>query len=282
MFKKFLSVALISSVSLAFVACSDDDDDPVVPGSTITEVFPEGTPANVGGAKITTNAQGQVTAVVNGTETVSFSYEPITRATTFDVTMTIKDVNYPDETAVYYLKLNKQGYVEYALEVETYETESEEQEWWFTYNNAGQLNYMKRTEGGGENGFEICNITYADGDITKVVNTEERTDGNTGDDGSEYTISYVSGDVKTAIANKGAIMLFDDCFGIDMDDMANAYYAGLLGKATKNLPVKRAYSPDDYCTFAWTLNSNGLPTKMTELDYGSSWVSDPYDITFEW
>lgn len=31
-------------------------------------------------------------------------------------------------------------------------------------------------------------------------------------------------------------MLFDPTLGIDMDEMEYAYYAGLLGKATKSLP----------------------------------------------
>lgn len=85
------------------------------------------------------------------------------------------------------------------------------------------------------------------------------------------------------IANKGCIMLFDDMFQIDMDEMSVAYYAGLLGKAVKNLPVgyeeKSIEGGDEYTyseVFHWTLNSNGLPTEFWDGD-------DRYDlVTFTW
>ena len=54
-------------------------------------------------------------------------------------------------------------------------------------------------------------------------------------------------------------MLFDKTLGIDMDEMQYAYYAGLLGKATKNLPVKLVDNENDTDNFTWTLNSNSYP-----------------------
>jgi len=68
-------------------------------------------------------------------------------------------------------------------------------------------------------------------------------------------------------------MLFDATLGIDMDEMKYAYYAGLLGKATKNLPKSNVDEEGETTTFTWTLNDSGLPTKMT----------DGYDTyTFSW
>lgn len=91
----------------------------------------------------------------------------------------------------------------------------------------------------------------------------------------QCTIKYTDATVTTPIVNKGCIMMFDECFGIDMDELQIAYYAGLLGKATKNLPVA-----NDDNTFTWTLNSNGLPTQLKSV-YGS--YPDNYDIyTFGW
>ena len=57
-------------------------------------------------------------------------------------------------------------------------------------------------------------------------------------------------------------MLFGENFGLDSDDVLYAYYAGLLGKATKDLPVKLVDNKHDtqYTqNFSWTLNSAGYP-----------------------
>lgn len=63
--------------------------------------------------------------------------------------------------------------------------------------------------------------------------------------------------------NKGNIMLFNTTFGIDIGAMKYAYYAGLLGKATKNLPVQFIDKNGNKTNFTWTVNSNGFPTTMT-------------------
>lgn len=64
-------------------------------------------------------------------------------------------------------------------------------------------------------------------------------------------------------------MLFDETFGIDMDEMIYAYYAGMLGTATKSLPVSYSYTTyesgitdTDIESFDWTLNASGLPTSL--------------------
>lgn len=88
------------------------------------------------------------------------------------------------------------------------------------------------------------------------------------------TIAYTSETVK------GCIMLWDDTFGVDMDEMQYAYYAGLLGKVTKHLPVSCSEDNGDEVnnhTATWTLNSNGYPTKVIISDGN---YSD--EITFSW
>lgn len=62
-------------------------------------------------------------------------------------------------------------------------------------------------------------------------------------------------------------MLFDQTLGIDMDEMRYAYYAGLLGKATKNLPVKLVDNENYTQNFTWTLNSSGYPISFKRADY---------------
>lgn len=272
---KFITLAACAAMTMSLASCSDDDNngpdvpDVVVPGTTTEEVFPEGVPSNVDGMEITTNDKGQVTSIKDGNETVSFKYGTFSRATNFDVLMEIRDAEYPNDDIDIYLQLNDKGFVKYALEVYTGGGYSDD-EWWFEYNADGQLNYLKRTEGDNEE----SRITYVNGDATSVSVTSD--DHKTP---SVREISYTSDLVTTPIANKGGIMLFDSTLSVDMDEMEVAYFAGLLGKGTKNLPVKLLYLSDNgYRTFAWTLNTAGLPVKMVETeDYGSS-----TDYIFAW
>lgn len=68
-------------------------------------------------------------------------------------------------------------------------------------------------------------------------------------------------------------MPFDIELRVDMDEMKCAYYAGLLGKATKHLPVKNK----DF-TLNWTLNNAGYPIKLVIPE-----SSSPFNTyTFEW
>lgn len=275
-FLKFAPVALLATMTFSLASCSDDDDEPTTPDTPITEttepsvgnVFPNGLPSNVNGATFTTNAKGQVTKISSGTESVTFEYGKFTpsRATstrTFTVLMKYQDTQYPEDGCDFYMEINKQGFVSYAHQVPVVAQE-ETDEWWFEYNADGQLSRMKRTEGGDD-----YTISYTNGDITKVVQVDEDKDRD------EYTIQYTNNEHKTAVANKGAVMLFDYSFCIDMDEMEIAYFAGLLGKATKNLPMSNTYN-GEVEAYHWELNANNLPTKF--------WTGDnTYDvITFAW
>lgn len=277
-----MAAALCVATACGFASCSDDDDnEPAVPGASIEEVFPAGLPSQVGDNVITTNAAGQVTKVVDRTTSAVFEYGSFSRANNYQVKMSVSDTDYPEDNFTIYMQLNGNGFVTYALQV--YDGNNEEYTWDFGYNNAGQLNYLRRSEGGNEDGYEVCEITYANGDITTVKNYETRGNGEIGGDaGDTQAIEYTTSST-ASIENKGGIMLFDEMFGIDMDEMGVAYYAGLLGKATKNLPLVRKYVGDDeYYSFEWTLNANGLPTKMVgTYNYsGSSYENGT--VTFKW
>ena len=152
--------------------------------------------------------------------------------------------------------------------VQTYADDNSVDTWTFGYTSEGNLNYMKRSEGGNE----ITTVKYKDGDITEVTMKSD-------EDGEEMEVHifYTSDDVQTAIENKGCLMFFDTTFSIDVDEMAFAYWAGLLGKATKHLPVKNVDVLDDYTdTFHWSLK-NGYPESMT---YQS--VSYTEEYQFSW
>lgn len=268
-FFKFMSVGIIAATSLTLVSCSDDDDDNNGGGNGMpkpTEVFTAGVPTSFDGAAITKNAAGLVSQIKSDYETVTFNYDKVTfNGKSYDATMKYTDDENggdPADNITVYVNINSKGFITNALEVYG---DGETDTWTFEYNAADQLSKLVRSEGGNE----VTTITYTDGNITKVVTTDDEG----GND--QCTIKYTDATLTTPIVNKGCIMMFDECFGIDMDELQVAYYAGLLGKATKNLPVA-----NDDNTFTWTLNSNGLPTQLKSV-YGS--YPDNYDIyTFGW
>lgn len=111
-------------------------------------------------------------------------------------------------------------------------------------------------------------IKYQDGNIVETTTTKAGYS-------NSYKIFYTSESVLSPIVNKGCLMLFDYTLGIDMDEMEYAYYAGLLGKATKNLPVKLVANENRIDNFTWTLNSNGYPiSSKRNLEFAS--------YSFEW
>ncbi|MDE6346611.1 MAG: DUF4595 domain-containing protein [Muribaculaceae bacterium] len=274
---KIIKLTSIGFAAFAMVltSCSDDDDDDKVPGiggePSIDNVFTQGLPTSVDGTTFTTNDKGQVTKIVDGSEEVTFEYGTFSRATQFNALMKIRDKDYPTDGSDFYMQLNGNGFVTYAEQVYL-DAEDGVDTWKFEYNADGQLTRLQRSEGGDD-----FTITYTNGDITKVVQVEE--DG----DRRENTFVYTNAENAKAVANKGNIMLFDDFFHIDMDEMGIAYFAGMLGKSTKNLPmgysVKAVEGGSDYTnseTYHWEFNADNLPTRFWSGDY--EWDA----VTFAW
>ena len=277
---KFLSMSMCAALAFSIVACSDDNE-PNDPNAG--NVFPEGIPTVAEGYKITVNEEGKVTSLKDDYEEITFEYGNFTRANTFQVKMTINVKDYPSEGSVIYVQTNANGFATYAFQEYR---DGDTDRWWFGYNGAGQLNMLKRTDGDDEIGAEVTEATYNGGDIVATKWYEVNAAGAViNQDDIEYCdFGYTNSNVKTPIANKGAIMLFDEVFGIDMDEMGPAYYAGLLGRATSNLPVKRAYrdsSDDEFYTFKWELNEKGLPVSLTTTEHYNSSSYD-YTTIFKW
>jgi len=249
-FRFFGMVLVTVLLSAGFAACSSDDDDDNNGGNdgkvSASSVFTGGLPKSVAGMSLTYNSDGTLARITSNGESVSFEYGSGTRAVSANtVRMTIYDDG--ELFANCDMVLNASGFVKSCMETD-YEGDTET--WEFGYNSDGQLNYMKRSEGGNE----VTNMTYQNGNIVKAKMVSE----DDADDRYECSITY------TDTANKGCVVLFDATLGIDMDEMEYAYYAGLLGKATKNLP-KSCIDEDGYVdTFTWTLDDSGLPTKMTD------------------
>lgn len=291
---KTFTPAIIALMCIGFTSCSDDNNDPN-PGeqessATVNPltVFSQGAPSQVGDYIITKNAQGLVTKIVDDDEVTTFDYTPakatksraeINIPTDYDMTMNVEWGG--DEDGVdFYIKLNNQGYIEYAYEIDEDEWDGDHaEEWWFKYDKAGRMIEMKRTEGDNE----VTTITYnEDGDIIKVTVTGDDDDSN-----METTVAYTDATHATPIINKSGIMLYDDSFRIDMDEMAPAYFAGLLGKGTAHLPLSAIENSEPetenenyitHYTFVWVLNSDDMPISFTSK-YGS-YTEDP--ILFKW
>ncbi len=276
--KLLFPVLLLGSLT-AFTSCSDDDDNngykpTSTPGvADPAQVFTNGMPTQVGAMKFTKNAQGQVTTIEEnyGTEKTIYTFtykasparaEQTSPAAKADVTMTVTEGT--EVESVFYINLNEQGYAQYAYQV----TSDDSEHWYFDYTPAGQLRSMKRSEGGNE----VTTITYdGSGDITKVTMKGDSSSDN-------YIISYTDENHSTPIDNKGAIMFFDECFGIDMDEFAPAYYAGLLGKATTHLPLSNV-EDGETDTFTWSLNESGFPVTFIQRSNG---VVDGSPKFFNW
>ena len=258
------------AVCISLGACSNDEQDETdnEKGSGTSgvvdpsKVFTGERPKAVAGMSIAYNTEGLVTGIndKDGTK-VTFEYHNVTRAVDKSryVRMTVVD----DETFVFDMVLNEQGFVKHCDEIDT---DDGTDTWDFEYTEDGLMNYMKRSEGGNE----VTRVTYQNGDAIKMTMVSEDDP----DDSQEADIYYTSDKVTTPIENKGCLMLFDNALRVDLDEMEYAYYAGLLGKATKHLPVKNS----DY-TLNWTLNDKGYPTQLVIPEGMPAWE---YTYTFEW
>lgn len=294
MFRMIAASMLSAALCLGFTACGDDDENENGEGggSTVTvvkpsEVFKGGLPKSAAGMSITQNKEGLVTSIIgeDGEEAV-FEYffaETKADATKDRAKITVTD-DEGDVTELN-LQLNSNGYVEYCNSIDHAGTsDASEFTWEMKYDADGHLIEMRRSEGSGE----LTKITYKDGDAVKTstsymgggdMNGDGVLDGNDEwEDGA--IIDYTTGEIATPIDNKGCLMMFDELLDVDMDEMIYAYYGGMLGKATKHLPLAMRDADDtsvELSNYKWTLNSDGYPTQLLIIDWGNE---EKY--TFTW
>lgn len=294
MFRMLAASMLSAALCLGFTACSDDDENENGEGggSTVTvvkpsEVFKGGLPKSAAGMSITQNKEGLVTSIIGEDgEKVVFEYffaETKADATKDRAKITVTD-DEGDVTELN-LQLNSNGYVEYCNSIDHAGTSDvSEFTWEMKYDADGHLIEMRRSEGSGE----LTKITYKDGDAVKTstsymgggdMNGDGVLDGNDEwEDGA--IIDYTTGEIATPIDNKGCLMMFDELLDVDMDEMIYAYYGGMLGKATKHLPLAMRDADDtsvELSNYKWTLNSDGYPTQLLIKDEG-----DEKKYTFTW
>ena len=108
-----------------------------------------------------------------------------------------------------------------------------------------------------KNRKSITTISYKDGDIvscTDKIGTETNT----------YITHYTSKEVTTPIVNKGGLMPYS-LFGVDVDELDIAYYAGMLGKPTRHLPLGYSWNGKKQYTVTWKLDKEGYPIQYKEV-----------------
>ena len=261
-------LAIALGAAIALTACSKNSDGPdggedkgkveVNP----TKVFVNGMPKIVDGSVFTRDFKGRLSSIYNKEENVliAFAYTSSILGTK-DVPNVVMTVTDADERTVYNLFLNKDGFVKYCDEID-YEKKGNTPKtttWNFEYNSDGQLIKAVQSKDGVKTSSTIA---YNDGDAVETVTMSEKD----GKETDHYRIYYTSKKVTLPIENRGCIMSFDVALGLDLDHLHGAYYAGMLGKATKHLPIYNMDKDNDKTTFDWTFNNNGFPTKIVVKD----------------
>ena len=266
------SVILASAAALcaAMSACSDNDNTvtptppPVSSNGAVNPaaVLPEGIPTQIDmdglTLAVTTNQAGEVTSMAGSGVRIDFTY-PMTiqngGTEGYDVMMTYTDT---ESTYTYSMNLNEMGFAEYCRQQSS---NGDVEQMWMEYDAYGHLTKISSTE----DGNTVTTITYENGDISQVaIQTEEEGD---------IYFSYGYGNVP--VENKGRVMLLDQVYDTELEELECAYFAGLLGTGTLHLPQTMTSVVGESATYAWILNGNGLPTRVNiTYSFGGSTNTD--------
>lgn len=277
---KLIQALLTACIALLMVSCSDNDDNngyfggetddgiPTVDRVNPAQVFTGRLPLSAAGMVISYNENGlvkQITKRESGeNEIASFSYPSLSR-TVSESKLVRMDVVSGNERHQFNLRIGNLGFVEYAEETEYDGNKAEDTEyWWFEYSPEGHLLSIDRTD----EDRQHVEFSYLNHNITKMRLTNRDAED------LETTLDY-GADPKS---NIGGVMMFDEIFNTDLDEMEFAYYAGLLGKATADLPqraTQRSGRHAEDVTFTWTLDQEGYPTTMSPSN-------EPFAYTFTW
>ena len=266
--KKTITIALLTAAVIGatsfFSSCSnknDDDSDWIIDRRPdpvtidLSKVFTNGTPKEVDSMTIQTDERGLVTSIKTKDEMVSFKYIN-TKTRAIVIPNVFMKVERNGDTTFYRMYLNNNGFVRECMIQQKGNTKKDT--WRFTYNDNDQLiNIIHSADD-----YKEFTLTYKDSNISEIE-TKTIVSQTTTRKKDTCKVAYTSTATPTPIVNKGNIMLFNTTFGIDMGAIKYAYYAGLLGKATKNLPVQLIDKNGNKNNFTWTVNSNGFPTAMT-------------------
>ncbi|WP_315331492.1 DUF4595 domain-containing protein [Segatella oulorum] len=273
LFQLALMVTLTVGTTMMASCSKDNSDEPeqkMVNGTDVNprNVFPLGLPKKISEIVLTLNEKGQLVqfSEPNSNDRATFEYKDVALGSTQAPQVILTETDEPDKH-VYELYLNQDGFVTHAKETH-YSNDHiiGKATWDFAYNADNQLKDVKCSADKKHIVLEYQNGNVVKTTTTTVVKPTEVT-----------TITYATASIRP-IENKTGVMLFATTLDADFDNLEVAYYAGLLGKPSKNLPLQSEKSGDK-ATFKWTLDGNGNPTV---LNYSFSNLSENFRFPFTW
>lgn len=273
LFQLALMVTLTVGTTMMASCSKDNSDEPeqkMVNGTDVNprNVFPLGLPKKISEIVLTLNEKGQLVqfSEPNSNDRATFEYKDVALGSTQAPQVILTETDEPDKH-VYELYLNRDGFVTHAKETH-YGNDHiiGKATWDFAYNADNQLKDVKCSADKKHIVLEYQNGNVVKTTTTTVVKPTEVT-----------TITYATASIRP-IENKTGVMLFATTLDADFDNLEVAYYAGLLGKPSKNLPLQSEKSGNK-ATFKWTLDGNGNPTV---LNYSFSNLSENFRFPFTW
>ena len=133
----------------------------------------------------------------------------------------------------------------YASKIDIVDEKGNAESCTLTYNDDEQLSTITW----GTN--DVTQLTYSGGDVISI-----------NDNGSIINIAYES-PTQSKITNTSSFVLWDDMLSVDLDDLQELHFAGLLGKAPKHLPLSYIKNSTTY-TIHYEFDSNGRVTMFTK------------------
>lgn len=256
---KIYAFMLSALMAIVLVSCGSNDETdtpqpaPVGPKRAFTKV-----PKSIAGSEFKTDASGRLVGFSGGSKTYAYTLDYNTKAN--------KGKNEPDVVitqtedgvigTITKVFLNGKGYVKHA-EMQQYDKDKKPYppySYDLTYNADDHIETVIETN---KNRKSITTISYKDGDIvscTDKIGTETNT----------YVTHYTSKEVTTPIVNKGGLMFYD-LFGVDIDELEITYFAGMLGKPTRHLPLGYSWNGKKQNTVTWKLDKEGYPIQYKEV-----------------
>ena len=273
LFQLALMVTLTAGIAMMTSCSKDNSDEPeqkMVNGTDVNprNVFPLGLPKKISEKVLTLNEKGQLIQLAepNDDERITFEYKDVALGSTQAPQVILTETDEPDKH-VYELYLNRDGFVTHAKETH-YRNDhiAGKATWDFAYNADNQLKDAKCSAD-----KKHIVLEYQNGNVVKTTTTAA------GKPTEVTTITYATASTRR-IENKTGVMLFATTLDADLDYLEAAYYAGLLGKPSKNLPLQSEKSGDK-ANLKWTLDSNGNPTALNQSFSNSS---ENFRISFTW
>ena len=280
LFQLALMVTLTVGTTMMASCSKDNSDEPeqkMVNGTDVNprNVFPLGLPKKISEKVLTLNEKGQLIQLAepNDDERITFEYKDVALGSTQAPQVILTETDEPDKH-VYELYLNRDGFVTHAKETRYSNKETRysnnhsvgKATWDFAYNADNQLKDAKCSTD-----KKHIVLEYQNGNVVKTTTTT------VGKPTEVTTITYATASTRP-IENKMGVMLFATTLDADLDYLEAAYYAGLLGKPSKNLPLQSEKSGDK-ATSKWTLDSNGYPTALNQSFSNSS---ERFRTSFTW